>query len=120
MVFENDTGYMISFAVYTRSEYNELVQRNATMDPTCNVTTKTVMGLLEAGSLLDIHRHVWFDNLKCLHATHMEQGLLGLVIKDFPKLFLERKSNSNMVKQIIVGMDICCAYGAVINDESPC
>ena len=32
------------------------------MDPTCSVTTKTVMGLLEAGNLLDMHRLVWFDN----------------------------------------------------------
>ena len=62
MACEKDTGYMISFAVYTGSECNKLVQRNGAMDPTCNVITKTVKGLLEAGNLLDIHRCVWFDN----------------------------------------------------------
>ena len=28
----------------------------------CNVTTKTLMGLLEARNLLDMYRCVWFDN----------------------------------------------------------
>ena len=48
--------------VYTGSESNKLVKRNATLDPSCSITTKTVMGLLEARNLLDVHRHVWFDN----------------------------------------------------------
>ena len=62
MVSEKDTGYMISFSVCTGSECNDLVQRNATMDTNCSKTTKAVMGLLDAGNLLDMHRQVWFDN----------------------------------------------------------
>ena len=64
MVSEQQTGYMSAFSIYTGSECNELVQRNATMDPSCSITTKTVMGLglLDSGNLLDMHRHVWFDN----------------------------------------------------------
>ena len=48
-------GYIVSFSVYTGSESNELVKRNATLDPSCSITTKNVMGLLEA-------RCMWFDN----------------------------------------------------------
>ena len=64
MVSEQETEYMSAFSVYTGSECNELVQvqRNATMDPSCFITTKTVMGLLDSGNLLDMHRCVWFDN----------------------------------------------------------
>ena len=62
MVSEKDTGYMISFSVYIGSNCNELVHRNATTDPNYSVTMKTVMGLLDAGNLLDMHRCVWFDN----------------------------------------------------------
>ena len=32
------------------------------MDLNCIVTTKTVMGLLDAGNLPDMYRNVWFDN----------------------------------------------------------
>ena len=53
---------MSAFSIYTGSECNEHVQRNATVDPSCSITTKTVMGLLNSRSLLDVHNHVWFDN----------------------------------------------------------
>ena len=53
---------MLAFSIYTGSECNELVQRNATMDSSCSITTKTVMGLLDSRNLLNVHRHVWFDN----------------------------------------------------------
>ena len=62
MVSEKQTGYMSAFSIYTGSKCNELVQRNATMDPSCSITTKTVMGLLDSGNLLDMYRCVWFDN----------------------------------------------------------
>ena len=62
IVSENDAGYMISFFVYTGSKCNELIKRNAAMDPNCTITTKTVMGLLDTGNLPDMHRHVCFDN----------------------------------------------------------
>ena len=58
MASEKYTGYILSFLVYTGSESNELVKRNATLDPSCSITTKTVMGLLKAGNLLDVHRHM--------------------------------------------------------------
>ena len=46
MASEKYMGYILSFLVYTGSESNELVKRNATLDPSCSITTKTVMGLL--------------------------------------------------------------------------
>ena len=61
MVSKKETGYMISFSIYTGSECNELMQRNATMDPICTIT-KTVMRLLNIENLLDMHWQVWFDN----------------------------------------------------------
>ena len=62
MVSKQQTGYMLTFSIYTGSECNELVQRDATMDPSCSITTKNVMGLLDSGNLLDMYRCVWFDN----------------------------------------------------------
>ena len=46
MVSEQQSGYMSAFSIYTGLECNELVQRNATMDPSCSITTKTVMAFL--------------------------------------------------------------------------
>ena len=62
MVSEKSTGYIIGFSVYTGKECNELIRANATLDPNCTTTTKTVMGLLHNARLLDSHRRVWFDN----------------------------------------------------------
>ena len=62
MVSEQQTRYMSAFSIYMGSESNELLQRCLTMDPSCSITTKTVMGLLDSRNLLDIHRCVWFDN----------------------------------------------------------
>ena len=56
MASEKQTGYMPTFSVYTSSECNELVQHNAVLDPSSSITTKTVMGLLESGNLLNMHR----------------------------------------------------------------
>ena len=54
MVSEQQNGDMLAFSIYTGSKCNELVQRNATMDPSCSIITKTVMGLLDSGNLLDV------------------------------------------------------------------
>ena len=62
MASEKQTGYMTTFSVYTGLECNELVQHNTVLDPPSSITTKTVMGLLESGNLLDMHRQIWFDN----------------------------------------------------------
>ena len=62
MASEKQTGYMLTFSVYTGSECYELVQCNAVLDPLSSITTKTVMGLLESGNLLNMHRQIWFDN----------------------------------------------------------
>ena len=56
MASEKQTGYMLTFSVYTGSECNELVQCNAVLDPSSSFPTKTVMRLLESGNLLDMHR----------------------------------------------------------------
>ena len=93
MVSEQQTGYMSAFSIYTGSECNELVQRNATMDPSCSITTKTVMGLLDSGSLLDVHRCVWFDNwfnsvellLEVLARDRYGMGTVRTNRKDLPK-----------------------------------
>ena len=62
MVSEQDSGYIIAFSVYTGKNCKELKRINATLDPDASITTKTVMGLLQLGKLLDAHRRVWFDN----------------------------------------------------------
>ena len=62
MASEKQTGYMLTFSIYTGLECNELVQCNVVLDPSSSITTKTVMGLLESGNLLDMHRRIWFDN----------------------------------------------------------
>ena len=94
MVSEQETGYISAFSVCTGSECNELVQRNATMDPSCSITAKTIMGLLDSGNLLDMHRHVWFDNwfnsvkllLEMLARDTYGAGTVRTNRKDLPKV----------------------------------
>ena len=62
MVSEQSTGYICGFSVYTGKAANELVAADATLDKSCSITTKTVMGLLHKTKLLDNHRTVFFDN----------------------------------------------------------
>ena len=93
MVSEQQTGYMSAFSIYTGSECNKPVQRNATMDPSCSITTKTVMGCLDSGNLLDVHRCVWFDNwfnyvellLEMLARDMYGVGTVRTNRKDLPK-----------------------------------
>ena len=56
------SGYICGFSVYTGKSSNELIAQNATLDPDCTTTTKTVMGLLHKTKLLDNHRIAFFDN----------------------------------------------------------
>ena len=93
MASEKQTGYMLTFSVYTGSECNELVKQNAVLDPSSSVTTKTVMGLLESGNLLDMHRRIWFDNwfnsvellLEMLSRDTYGAGTVRTNRKDLPK-----------------------------------
>ena len=93
MVSEQQTGYVLAFSIYTGSECNELVQRNATMDPSSSITTKTVMGLLDSRNLLDMRSHVWFDNwfnsiellLEMLARDTYGVGTVRTNRKDLPK-----------------------------------
>ena len=62
MVSEHESGYMCGFSVYKGKNSTELVGLNATLDPPCTVTNKTVMGLLESTKMLDQHRTIFFDN----------------------------------------------------------
>ena len=98
MVSKQQTGYMSVFSIYTQSEYNELVQRNATMDPSCSITTKTVMGLLDSRNLLDMHRCVWFNNwfnsvellLEMLARDTYGAGTVRTNRKDLPKAVVSK------------------------------
>ena len=84
---------MLTFSVYTGSECNELVQCNAVLDPSSSITTKTVMGLLEFGNLLEMHRQLWFDNwlnsvellLEMLSRGTYGAGTVKTNRKDLPK-----------------------------------
>ena len=62
MVSEYESGYMCGFSVYTGKNSTELVGLNATLDPWCTVTMKTVMGLLQSTNILDQHRTRFFEN----------------------------------------------------------
>ena len=62
MVSEQNSGYICGFSVYTGKAANELVAADATLDKSCSITTKTIMGLLHKTKLLDNHRTVFFDN----------------------------------------------------------
>ena len=70
MVSENVSGYISGFSVYTGKNSNELVAENATLDPNCTTTTKTVMGLLHKTQLLDNHQTVFFDNYFRYNTTY--------------------------------------------------
>ena len=96
MVSEQETEYMSAFSVYTGSECNELVQRNATMDPSCPITTKTVMGLLDSGNLLNMHRHVWFDNwFNCVKL------LLEMLARDTYRVGTVRTNRKDLSKAVV-------------------
>ena len=99
MVSEQEIGYMSAFSVHMGSECNELVQRNTKMDPSCSITTKTVMGLLDSGNLLDMHRCVWFDNwfnsvellFEMLARDTYGTGTVRTNRKDLPKAVVGRQ-----------------------------
>ena len=74
MESEKETGY-IPFSVNMGAESNGMVQRYATMDPFCSITTQTVMGLLDVGNLLDINRRVLSDNW--FNSVEQHQGHIG-------------------------------------------
>ena len=87
---------MSAFSVYMGSECNELVQRNATMDPSCSITVimlQTVMDLLHSGNLLDMHKHVcfnkWLNSIKLsfemLARDTYGAGTVRTNRKDLPK-----------------------------------
>ena len=96
MASEKYMGYILSFSVYTGSESNELVKRNATLDLSCSITTKTVMGLLEAGNLLDVHRYVWFDNW-----FNLVECLEELLARDTYRVGTFRTNQKDLLKAVI-------------------
>ena len=106
MASEKQTGNMLTFSVYTGSECNELVQCNAVLDQSSSITTKTVMGLLESGNLLNIHRHVWLDNW-----FNSVELLLEMLSRDTYGAGTVRTNREDLPKAVNIDeMGICFAF----------
>ena len=56
------TGYVVAFEIYCGKNSTRIVRDAEVLDPQCNTTTKTVMGLLQKGNLLGKGHHVYMDN----------------------------------------------------------
>ena len=56
------TGYIVAFEIYCGKNSTRIVRDAEVLDPQCNTTTKTVMGLLQKGNLLGKGHHVYMDN----------------------------------------------------------
>ena len=61
-VCEADSGYVITFEVYTGKANSACIEMSNPIDTTVNDTTKLVLGLLEKGQLLDKGYNVFTDN----------------------------------------------------------
>ena len=61
-VSDAKTGYVVAFEVYCGKNGTRIVRDANVLDPECTVTTKTVMGLLKKGNLLEKGHHVYMDN----------------------------------------------------------
>ena len=61
-VCEADSGYCIGLEVFTGNKNSECIKISRPIDPTSNVTTKLVLGLLEKCKLLDKGYHIYMDN----------------------------------------------------------
>ena len=128
MVSEQQTGYMSAFSIYTGSECNKPAQRNATMDPSCSITTKTVMGCLDSGNLLDVYRCVWFDNwfnsvellLEMLARDMYGVGTVRTNRKDLPKAVVGKHVKQKKMKLYTIGMVTYYAYDGVTRGQLQC
>ena len=56
------TGYVVAFEIYCGKNNTRIVMDAEVLDPQCNTTTKTVIGLLQKGNLLGKGHHVYMDN----------------------------------------------------------
>ena len=90
----NQDTCLDSMSTQGKTQLN-IVGLNATLDPYCTVTMKTVMGLLESTKMLDQHRTIFFDNyfsspklceeLLC-HDSYLHAAQYGHVARVCPKL----------------------------------
>ena len=51
--------------IYSGKGSSRMVRNANVLDPQCNTTTKTVVGLLQKGNLLGKGHHVYMDNYYC-------------------------------------------------------
>ena len=57
------TGFCLGFDVYTGKQHTTRCAQNVwLLDPSCNQTTKIVMGLMDSTGLLDKGHHIYMDN----------------------------------------------------------
>ena len=56
------TGYVVAFEIYSGKGSSRMAIDANVLDPQCNTTTKTVVGLLNKGNLLGKGHHVYMDN----------------------------------------------------------
>ena len=59
------TGYVVAFEIYSGKGNSRMTMDANVLDPQCNTTTKTVVGLLQKGNLLGKGHHVYMDNYYC-------------------------------------------------------
>ena len=59
------TGYVVAYEIYSGKDSSKMVRDADVLDPQCNTTTKTVVGLLQKGNLLVKGHHVYMDNYYC-------------------------------------------------------
>ena len=59
------TGYVVAFEIYSGKGTSRMTMDANVLDPQCNTTTKTVVGLLQNGNLLGKGHHVYMDNYYC-------------------------------------------------------
>ena len=56
------TGYGVAFEIYSGKNSTRIIRDAEVLDPQCNTTTKTVIGLMQKGNLLRKGHHVYMDN----------------------------------------------------------
>ena len=101
------TGYCLGFDVYTGKEYPTRCAQNVQLlDPSCNKTTKIVVGLMDSTGLLDKGHHVYMDNYytstDLFEELHFQNtfscGTVNLICKNLPEVVVSKKMKKNPQK----------------------
>ena len=111
------TGYCLGFDVYTGEEYPTTHAQNVwLLDPSCNKTTKIVVGLMDSTGLLDKGHHIYMDNYytsaDLFEELHFRNtfacGTINSIKKYLPQVVVSKKMKNPQKVTAYLGKKVQC------------